>query len=162
MKKTAILTLGLGVSTLLMANSNNYSTSSNWLVETNSTQEKFEKIQRQFRGFDLAMVEVGYRFNSLYFALKEQNYPLANYQLDKIKKAITNGIERRPKREQNSKVMFLETQYKQMKEALAKKEPNQIWKEYNQTKVSCNACHVAENVPFIEVIDPEFRWQPIK
>jgi hypothetical protein len=52
------------------------------------------------------------------------NYPLANYQLDKIKKAIA--------------------------------------KEYEQTKRACNACHVAERVPFINVIDPVYRWQPIQ
>jgi hypothetical protein len=152
------------ISSLLVATlgANNYSTSSEWLIETNSTTDKFKKIQKQFRGFDLAMVEVGYRFNSFYFAIKDANYPLANYQWDKIKKAIENGMMRRPKRKHNSKILFLDTQFKSMKEALAKKEQKLIWQEYNSTKVSCNACHVAENVPFIEVIDPKTRWQPIK
>jgi len=154
-----LLFLGLLFVTL---SANTYSTSSNWLLDTNTTKGKFQKIQKQFRGFDLAMVEVGYRFNSFYFALKDKNYPLANYQFDKIKKAITNGTERRPKREQNSKILFLDTQYKKMKEALVKEETKQIWQEYNNTKVSCNACHLAENVPFIEVINPQYRWQPIK
>jgi hypothetical protein len=146
----------------ISASANSYSTSSNWLLETNSTKEKFEKIQKQFRGFDLAMVEVGYRFNSFYFALKDKNYPLANYQLDKIKKAISNGTERRPKREHNSKVLFLKSQYKKMKEALNKENQTDIWQEFNQTKVSCNVCHIAENVAFIKVIEPQYRWQPIK
>lgn len=164
MRRIILFFLTLGLTTTLMSESNinGYSTSSEWLMETNSTDAKFEKIQKQFRGFDLAMVEVGYRFNSFYFALKDENYPLANYQLDKIKKAINNGIERRPKREANAKSIFLETQYKSMKKALVKKESKVIWQEYNNTKVSCNACHVAEKVPFIEVIDPEYRWQPIK
>ncbi len=141
---------------------NSYSTSSEWLMDTNSTQEKFKKIQKQFRGFDLAMVEVGFRFNSFYFALKDKNYPLANYQLDKIKKAIINGIERRPKRKHNSNTLFLDTQYKNMKDTLAKKDSKKIWQEYNKTKQSCNICHVAENVPFINVVNPKYRWQPIK
>ena len=86
--------------TLLVFNclfaANNYSTKSNWLMDTNSSEQKFKAIQKQLRGFDLAMVEVGYRFNSFYFALKDKNYDLAHYQWDKIKKAIENGIERRP------------------------------------------------------------------
>ena len=49
-----------------------------------------------------------------------------------------------------------------MKEALEKEDDKVIKKAYEQTKQVCNACHVAERVPFIEVIDPEFRWQPIK
>jgi hypothetical protein len=124
--------------------------------------QKFKAIQKQFRGFDLAMVEVGYRFNSFYFAIKDKNYDLALYQWDKIKKAITNGTHRRPKRKTNSEVMFLNTQYITMKIALSKKNDKLIWQEYSQVKQSCNACHAEERVPFIKVIDPEYRWQPIR
>ncbi len=141
---------------------NNYSTKSNWLLETETNEQKFKKIQKQFRGFDLAMVEVGYRFNSFYFAIKDKNYDLAHYQLDKIKKAIENGTERRPKRKKNSETMFLNRQYKAMDEALSSKDSQQIQKEYINTKQLCNACHIAEKVPFIHVIDPKYRWQPIQ
>jgi len=141
---------------------NNYSTKSNWLLETKSDETKFKKIQTQLRGFDLAMVEVGYRFNTFYFALKDKNYDLAQYQLDKIKKAITNGIQRRPKRAKNSKLMFLDSQYITMSKALSTQDAVKIHKEYLNTKQLCNACHKAERVPFIRVIDPEFRWQPIR
>jgi len=108
------------------------------------------------------MVEVGYRFNSFYFAIKDKNYNLANYQWDKIKKTIENGIQRRPKRTDNSKAMFLDTQYKKMKKALNEKNEKNIFKEYEKTKQVCNACHSAENVPFIKVVDPKYRWQPIQ
>lgn len=141
---------------------NNYSTKSNWLLETKGNEQKFKVIQKQLRGFDLAMVEVGYRFNSFYFAIKDKNYDLAHYQLDKIKKTIENGIQRRPKRKNNSETMFLDTQYKSMKEVLTKKNEKHIWQEYEKTKQICNACHIAERVPFIKVIDPRYRWQPIQ
>ena len=162
MKKMKIIL----IFTLLVFNclfaENNYSTKSNWLVDTNTSEQKFKAIQKQLRGFDLAMVEVGYRFNSFYFAIKDKNYDLAHYQWDKIKKAIENGIERRPKRKHNSETMFLATQYKTMKKALNKKDEKHIWKEYEKSKKVCNACHTAERVPFIEVIDPKQRWQPIR
>jgi hypothetical protein len=155
----------LSITLLLVCNlfaDNNYSTKSNWLIETKTDTQKFKKIQKQFRGFDLTMVEVGYRFNSFYFAIEDKNYDLAHYQLDKIKKAIENGIERRPKRELNSKSMFLDTQYKAMSKALDTKSTASIEKEYTHTKQICNHCHVVEKVPFIHVIDPKYRWQPIK
>ena len=141
---------------------NNYSTKSNWLVDSNSSSEKFQKIQKQLRGFDVTMVEVGERFNTFYFAIKDKNYELATYQWDKIKKTIKNGTIRRPAREANSQAMFLDTQYKSMSDALAKKDEKLVLKEYEQTKRVCNACHVAERVPFIELIDPEYRWLPIR
>jgi hypothetical protein len=141
---------------------NNYSTKSNWLLDTKEDLQKFQKIQKQFRGFDLAMVEVGYRFNTFYFAIKDKNYALAHYQLDKIKKSIENGIMRREKRKQNSEAMFLNSQYGVMKKALDSKDEKLIQKEYTNTKQLCNACHKAERVPFIKVVDPKYRWQPIK
>jgi len=158
MKRLIVLLL---VSSSLFAG-NNYSTKSNWLLDINTTQEKFQAIQKQFRGFDLAMVEVGYRFNNFYFAIQDKNYDLAQYQWDKIKKAIENGIIRRSKRANNAKAMFLDTQYKSMSNALKKKNNKEVAKEYLSTKNLCNACHIAEKVPFIEVIDPEVRWQPVK
>ncbi len=141
---------------------NTYSTKSNWLIETKTDEQKFKKIQKQFRGFDLAMVEVGYRFNTFYFALQDKNYDLAQYQLDKIKKAIQNGVIRRPARKKNSENMFLKSQYKKMTIALKSKDIQQIKKEYTNTKNLCNRCHKAERVAFIKVIDPQYRWQVIK
>ena len=158
--KILLFIITLLVSTLVA--DNNYSTKSNWLIETKTDAQKFKKIQKQLRGFDLAMAEVGYRFNSFYFAIEDKNYDLAQYQLDKIKKAIENGIQRRPKRKSNSKSMFLDTQYKAMTKALDTKNVASIQKEYTHTKQLCNSCHSAENVPFIHVIDPKYRWQPIK
>ena len=153
------------ISIILFSNlfaQNNYSTKSNWLLDTKTNEQKFKKIQQQFRGFDLAMVEVGYRFNSLYFAIKDKNYDLANYQLDKIKKAMENGIQRREKRQKNTKEIFLDTQYIAMKKALLINSYKLIQEEYTNTKQACNSCHIAENVPFIKVIDPQYRWQPIQ
>ncbi len=108
------------------------------------------------------MVEVGYRFNTFYFALQDKNYDLAQYQFDKIKKAIQNGIIRRPARKTNSERMFLKSPYKKMALALKSKNIQQIEKEYANTKNLCNRCHKAERVPFIKVIDPQYRWQVIK
>jgi hypothetical protein len=154
MKKILVLSI---FTTTIFAGS--YSTSSNWLLEAETEQKKFELIQNQFRGFDLAMMEVGYRFNNLYYALKEKNYKLADYHLEKIKKAIENGVQRRPKRKNNSDFMFLDTQWKIMKQALESEDKKSIWIEYENTKKSCNTCHVAENVPFIKVQSPEASAQ---
>lgn len=36
-------------------------------------KEQIEIIGRQFRGFDMAMVETGYRYQELYWAGKDKN-----------------------------------------------------------------------------------------
>jgi len=64
--------------------------------------------------------------------IEDKNYALANYQLDKIKKAIENGIERRAARKANSRAMFLDTQYKSMKEVLEKEDDKVIKKHMSR------------------------------
>ena len=83
-------------------------------------QEKLETIENRFRGFDMAMVETGYRYQELYWAGQDENWEYADYQLEKIQKAIENGLERRPKRAQSAQ-HFLTVTLPQMKEALKKK-----------------------------------------
>ncbi|MBM3778712.1 MAG: hypothetical protein FJW23_10825 [Acidimicrobiia bacterium] len=67
-----------------------------WLSGT--TDEKFETVAKQLRGFDMAMVETGYRFNELYWAVQDGNFGFAKYQTEKIRTALENGLERRPRR----------------------------------------------------------------
>jgi len=47
-------------------------------------QEKINTIEKQFRGFDNAMVETGYRYQELYWAGQDENWEYADYQLEKI------------------------------------------------------------------------------
>ena len=60
--------------------------------------EQIKTIEKHFRGFDQAMVETGYRYQELYWAGQDTNWEYAKYQLEKIKIAIENGLQRRPLR----------------------------------------------------------------
>lgn len=74
-----------------------------WLSGT--VNERFDAVARHLRGFDMAMVEVGYRYTELYWAGQDGNWPYATYQLDKIETAMANGLERRPKRAASAKML---------------------------------------------------------
>jgi len=52
-----------------------------WLKGDES--QKFETIAKQLRGFDMAMVETGYRYQELYWAGKDENWEYASYQVEK-------------------------------------------------------------------------------
>ncbi|HEY7751083.1 MAG TPA: hypothetical protein VH917_02235, partial [Ignavibacteriaceae bacterium] len=72
-----------------------------WL--SSDEDSAFIQIERHFRGFDMAMKEVGYRYNELYFAGVDENWGYAQYHLEKINTAIENGLEKRPKRAASAK-----------------------------------------------------------
>jgi hypothetical protein len=78
-----------------------------WLVAAPDDAARFALLQRQLRGFDQPMWEVGERFERVHAALKRGNYPLATYHWEKIRTTIENGIVKRPKRRENAEAARL-------------------------------------------------------
>lgn len=128
-----------------------YSTTSNWLVDLNATPTQMEAIQKQFRGFDTAMIEVGYRYEAIKKAVRMGNYLLASYHWDKIKIAIDNGAIRRPARKLSAEIFFLEKIYPQFRNALHTNNNTKINEVFEQIKLSCNTCHSDQKVGFIVI-----------
>ena len=124
-------------------------------------QEKLETIENQFRGFDMAMVETGYRYQELYWAGQDENWEYADYQLEKIRKAIENGLERRPKRAKSAE-HFLTVALPEMGNALEKRDTTVFNKNFQMLTNSCISCHAIEKVPHFTVKKPLYRQSPIR
>jgi hypothetical protein len=50
-------------------------------------------VEKQFRGLDVAMIEIGYRFGELYWAGQDRNWDYAKYQADKVRLALELALE---------------------------------------------------------------------
>jgi len=50
-----------------------------WLAGT--VDQKFDTVAKQLRGFDMAMVETGYRYTELHWAVQDRNWGYADYQI---------------------------------------------------------------------------------
>lgn len=130
-----------------------------WIKGTEN--EKIKTIEKQFRGFDNAMVETGYRYQELYWAGQDQNWEYADYQLEKIKFVIEIGLERRPKRAKSAE-HFLTYVLTEMKKSLEKKDTEIFNKNFQTMTINCNSCHSMEKVPFFTVQIPTERQSPIR
>jgi len=130
-----------------------------WLKGDNS--EKFDLIASQLRGFDMAMIETGYRYQELYWAGQDQNWEYAMYQIEKIAKTIKNGLVRRPKRGESAK-HFLEVTLTEMTLSIEKKDTILFNNQFNLLTNACNNCHIKENVSFFTVKGPINRPSPIR
>jgi CRISPR/Cas system CSM-associated protein Csm2 small subunit len=126
-----------------------------------SEEEKIKTIEKQFRGFDNAMVETGYRYQELYWAGQDENWEYAKYQLEKIKVAIENGLERRPKRAKSAE-HFLTYTLPEMLKAVESKDTSVFNKNFQILRTACKSCHIKEDVPFIQSAIPRVRISPIK
>lgn len=134
-------------------------TQGQWIMGTE--QEQLKTIENQFRGFDMAMIETGYRYQELYWAGQDENWPYAEYQVEKLEKAIENGLERRPKRAQSAH-HFLNVTLPGMKKALEKRDTVVFNKNFQMLTNSCISCHAMEKVPHFTVKKPLHRQSPIR
>ncbi len=116
---------------------------SSWLKGT--TEEKFAQIERHFRGLDVAMAEIGYRYGELHFAAKERNWEYAEYQTEKIDLTMRLALERRPKRAASSQA-FLNEDIPAVMRAIESKNAAQMRRALEQFHNSCIACHRRENI----------------
>lgn len=114
-----------------------------WL--SGSTEERFLKVERQLRGLDQAMAEIGYRYGELLIAGRQRNWDYAKYQAEKIDLSLKLALERRAKRAQSSQP-FLKEDLPAVLQAIQSKNGQQMDGALQRLHNSCITCHRAENV----------------
>ena len=107
------------------------------------------------------MVETDYRYQELYWAGHDENWEYAEYQLDKIKLAIENGLVRRPKRAQSAE-HFLTSVLPEMKKSVESKDTALFNQSFQVLTAHCNICHGMEKVLFFTVKIPTDRQSSIR
>ena len=120
-----------------------------WLLSAQSDEDRFRLLQKQLRGFDQPMWEVGERFQRLHDALTRGNHELASYQWEKIRTTIENGIAKRPARAENAEALFLKPVWKDIDTEIRSGDPKRAWAAFDRAKTACQGCHAAEKVPYM-------------
>ncbi len=120
-----------------------------WLLGADSDQERFERLDSYLGGFSAAMWETGYRFESMHHALEQENLALATYHWDKILDAIAGGYMKRPARQENADNLFIDAVGESMRADLETGEIERAWQGLARVSEACQACHIAEDVPFM-------------
>ena len=121
-----------------------------------SVPDKLDTVAKHLRGMDMAMIEIGARYNELYWAGQDSNWEYAKYQLDKIRTALEIGLEQRPKRAKSAE-MFLTDILPSVREAIQKQDGDLFQQRFNTLTANCNTCHTLEKMGFIPVSVPENR-----
>jgi hypothetical protein len=124
-----------------------------------SVDDRFAQVAKHLRGFDVAMAETGYRYVELYWAGTEGNWRYAEYQLAKIRTAIANGVERRPRRAQSARM--LDGALEEVSQAVGKRDRGAFASAFGTLTATCNACHQAEGVAFMTVRVPTHPLSPV-
>ncbi|MBZ2189490.1 hypothetical protein K8B33_10315 [Alcanivorax sp. JB21] len=126
-----------------------------WLLEKESHAARFEQLESYLGGFSSAMWETGHRYDVVHAAIAEGNHALADYHWQKIRSAIRNGYTKRPARQANADALFLEGPWNALANALKEAKENEgangaaVREAFMDARSACMACHVAEDVPFM-------------
>jgi hypothetical protein len=119
-----------------------------WLIDADE-DTRAERLSSYLGGFSSAMWEVGERWERMARAIRDENHELAHYHWDKIGDAIRGGYMKRPARQANADALFLDGIWKVYLETLESGDGEAIRKQFGQARDACMACHVAEDVPFM-------------
>jgi len=130
-----------------------------WL--SREPEQQIVQLERQLRGFDVAMLEAGHRYVELYWAGRDANWDAAAYHVQKIRLAIENGLERRPQRADSARP-FLAGPLAAMEAAISARSSEFFGARFEGLTAGCNACHAAEQVAFFEIRPPQVRLSPIR
>jgi hypothetical protein len=144
----ALALTGLSAATLALAHGPG-SPADNWLLNERDADKRTEMIQEQFGGFGTAMREVGERWNSIHAALERNNLELAVHHWEELHEAMEHGVVRRPGRKASADAFFFNSLYDDVKRDFESGDSERAWRGFEKGRESCMACHVAEQMPFL-------------
>lgn len=124
--------------------------SRNWLRDANDDAERLRRIELWAGAGDLEMQDIAHRLEELHAAIEQENWDMGIYQLEKIRGRMIVAAIKRPTRTQNLGGIFLDSGvYRSLHEALSAKNSVQARVEFQNTRLACMACHVAEKIAFV-------------
>jgi hypothetical protein len=124
-------------------------TPNDWLFNLEGEDARLGQLQLQLRGADVAMWEIGERYEGLHEALSRGNFQLAVYHWDKIKQSLDNALVRRPARRASAESTFLDEVWPQLREVFLSGGAEQAWAGFERARTACMACHEAENLAYM-------------
>jgi hypothetical protein len=113
---------------------------------------EIKKLQEIVPDQAAVMTHVGYHWSNLWFALEQENWPLADFYLSETRNNIKWAVRTKPFRKSSAGLVvdlgaiaeaLDNTQLKQLREAIAAKDRKRSVKLYDEAMVGCYACHKA-------------------
>jgi hypothetical protein len=103
------------------------------------------------------MSHLAYHWSNLWFAIDQENWPLADFYLAETRSNLKWAIRVRPMRVVNKEKVDLKSigealdnsQFTQMKKAIAARDKKKCVKLYDETLPGCYACHKASDKPYL-------------
>jgi hypothetical protein len=124
--------------------------SGRWLLDANDDTERFRRIQIVAGGSDMQMMAIAHRYEELHGAIQKNNWEMGVYHWEKLRDYMNIMAMKRPVRTQNLEDLFLYSGvWQSMHDALMSRDARKMRAQFQSVRQACMACHVAENVGFM-------------
>jgi hypothetical protein len=130
--------------------------SANWLLDARDDEERFRRLEIFAGGTYEQMWQIGYRYEQVYQAIIDENWELGLYHWGKLRDVFNVALMKRPNRTPNAEDMFLTTIWARLEEALEGGDAEGARAEFLAQRGACIACHVAEDMAFLN--DTPIFW----
>lgn len=121
------------------------------------------------QGQSLAMMQVAYNFNMLWFAARAKNWPLAQFYYGDARGRLRLALRIQPVRRISTGELALQPvldalekgPWAHLGEALAAHDVRQFEAAYKATLVACQGCHAAAEKPWLKLKLPRTPAEPM-
>jgi hypothetical protein len=109
------------------------------------------------------MSHLGYHWGNLWFAIDQENWPLADFYLSEVRSNLKWAVRNRPIRKISSGTIDIKpiaealdnTQLTKLKSAIGKKDRKSCVQLYDETLLGCYACHKSSEKPYLRPKRPQ-------
>lgn len=126
--------------------------------EEGAPDEQVANLVRLVPGAAHWMIEMGERYQNLYWAARQEKWEFAAYQAEEIEKLVRTLMLARPARAASGGI-FLQNVFPMLHEAVASREWDSFAPAFRRLNAECMGCHVREDHAFVQ-IPPEPATAP--
>ncbi len=123
-------------------------------------EKKLAKLVEVMPGAANLMIEMGFRYQNLYWAAKQGKWAFAEYQAEEMESLVKTLMITRPKRAKTADV-FLKTGFKDVEAALKARDPVRFEASFEKMRQACMTCHQQNEHAFVTLPLPKRAFSPV-
>ena len=116
--------------------------------KTGTDKQKLDNVVKVIPGASNIMLQMGQRYNNLYWAAKQEKWEFAQYQIEEMESLVKTLIITRPKRAATAKT-FQATAFKLYPQAIEGKNKKKFFRAFEHMRNQCMICHSENDHAFI-------------
>lgn len=128
--------------------------------KTAPIDNKVDNLVKVMPGAANLMIEMGFRYQNLYWAARQGKWEFAEYQAEEMEGLVETLMITRPKRAKTAKA-FLKTGFAALAPALKTRDARGFEAAFEKMRQACMTCHQQNEHAFITLPLPKRAYSPV-